>query len=182
MLLSPKYPVSKGARYELLIVLIVSGVMLLALAVYYALNPRAIIGDSLVNTQSGQPNEFPPVGLFPFYVKPVTLLLVAAVAFSYSFFSLIQRKLRTLPKALLSLFAIVSVLILAVSTYEILFNFALWSSILVNVPNPDHAVNVYPESAVKVNLVFSTKAFVALFFVAVFSLSSFRSSLEYEST
>lgn len=176
MFLTPRMPTTKGEQRVLLVFLVVSGLVLLALAIYYLLNPRAIIGDSLVNTPTGQPNEFPPVGLLPLYVKPATILFVAAVAFSYCFFSLVQSQLRALPSSLLSFMAIVSVLVLAISAYEVLFNFTLWSSIMVSSPNPDLAVNAYPESAVKVNLVFATKAFVALFFVALFSLCSFRSS------
>ena len=75
-----------------------------------------------------------------------------------------------------------SILSIAICAYEVLFNFTLWGSLIVTKGNPDLIANDYPVNSLKVNLVFATKAFVALLFVSYFSYSTFRSALQSEST
>jgi hypothetical protein len=173
-------PKSYGERRLLLCILIVSGLILLSIAIFYALNPRPVIGDALVNTAKGTPEEWPSSNLSPFYVKPVTIMFVAAIGFSYCLFSLVMVSLVGVPRALRAFLLVASVLTLGVSCYETLFNFILWGSLLANHLDPDLVVNSYPVSSVRVNLVFATKSFVALLFVSYFSLTSFKYSLDSE--
>jgi glucan phosphoethanolaminetransferase (alkaline phosphatase superfamily) len=171
-------PKTESERKVILAILAVSGFILLVIAIFYLLNPRDIVGDSLVNTSSGTPEEFPPDNLFPFYVKPVTMMCVAAVIFAFCFFSLIKEPISRIPRSVRTFLLLVSILGLAISVYETLFNFILWGSLLVSHPDPDTIVNAYPVSSYKVNLVFATKSFVALLFVTYFGYETFKVSLE----
>lgn len=175
-------PNTKGERMVFLTLLVLSGIVLLALAVLYVLNPRSVIGDALVNHSNGSPFEVPPPGFLPFYVKPVTIFFAALVVFSFCFFALARTRIRRIPRGLQAFLLAVSMLGLAVSTYEILFNFVLWGSLIVTQGNPDLIVNSYPVNSEKVNLVFATKTFVAMLFVSYFSYITFKDSLETEST
>ncbi len=175
-------PKTAGEKQVLLALFAASGLILLVLAVFYALNPRGVIGDALVNTATGTPEELPPPGTFPFYVKPVTIFFIALVVFSYCFFALIRSRVEKVPRGVLALLLVLSVLALAVSAYETLFNFALWGSLMVSQGNPDLIVNSYPVNSEKVNLVFATKSFVALLFVSYFSFAAIKDSLGSEST
>lgn len=179
--LSPYLPRTNGERRLFLVLLAISGLTLLLIAIYYVLNPRSIVGDSLVNTQNGAPEEFPPPSSFPFYVKPVTIFFAASVIFSYCFFALAGKTIeRRVPRAVRAFLLVASLAALAVSVYEVLFNFTLWGSLLVSNPNPDLAVNTYPVGRWETNLVFATKAYVSLLFVSYFALATFRRSLEAE--
>ena len=182
VVLSMYRPKTAGEKQVLLALLATSVLILLALAVFYALNPREVIGDALVNNAAGSPEEVPPPGTFPFYVKPVTIFFTALVVFSYCFFVLVRSRIEKVPRGVLTLLLVLSVLALAVSTYETLFNFALWGSLMVSQGNPDLIVNSYPVNSEKVNLVFATKSFVALLFVSYFSLATIKDSLGSEST
>ena len=176
VLYSPKTP---GEKRLLLALLILNGVTLVGLLIYYILTPRSIVGDSLVNTSSGNPFEVPAPGTFFFYVKPVTILFESLVVFSFCMFSLLGGFLLLIPRTLRSLLLILSTLSLAVSVYEVLFNFTLWSSLLVTSHNnPDSIVNSYPVATYEINLAFATKAFVALLFISYFAFATFRSSLD----
>ena len=173
-------PKTRGERRVFLTLLAISGIILLALAALYLLNPRTVIGDALVNHSNGTPFEIPPPGLLPFYVKPVTIFFAAVVVFSFCFFSMVESKLQKISGWLRTLLLAASVLAIAVSAYEILFNFVLWGSLMVSHGNPDLIVNSYPVNSEKVNLVFATKAFVAMLFVSYFSYVTFKDSLETE--
>ena len=154
--------------------------ILVAIVAFYITNPRSVVGDALVNTANGTPMEFPPPSISRYYVKPVTIMFVAGVVFSFCFFSLVSRSLTRVPRSVRALLMLLSIAVLAVSSYETLFNFAIWGSSLVTHADPDTVVNSYPINSVKVNLVFATKSFVALLFVSYFSLMTFRNSLERE--
>jgi hypothetical protein len=162
----------------LLVLLMISGVILVALAVYYALNPRAIVGDSLVNNANGTPAEFPPPALSPFYTKPVTIMYAASIVLAFCFFGLIDSAVNKLPRSARAFLLIIFVLGVAISAYETLFNFVLWGSMLLTHPDPDTIVNSYPVNSFRVNLVFATKSFVALLFITSFGCLTFKKSLE----
>ncbi len=144
------------------------------LALYFLL-PRPIIGDALVNTPTGDPFEIPPASVSYFHVKPVTIFFAALVVFGYCTFSLLKKRIAELPAHIRLVPLTVSVLALAVAVYEVFFNFALWTALMITqTSNPDHAVNGYPGGFVQINLVFATKAFVALLFVSYFAFDSLR--------
>lgn len=173
-------PRTSDERKAILGLLVLSGTVLLAIALYYFLNQRAIVGDSLVNNAQGMPVEFPPPSISPFYVKPVTLMFISAVVFAFCFFALIEKSLGRLSRRIRVLLLLASLSLFAIAAYETLFNFTLWGSLLVTHPNPDTITNDYPVSTYRVNLVFATKTFVALLFVTSFAYLVFKKSLEDE--
>ena len=83
-----------------------------------------------------------------------------------------------IPKGILSLFLVISVIVFAMSLYEIFFNFSIWASLMsTGTPNPDQGVNLYPVNTVHVNLVYATKIFVALIFISYFAIASIKNSI-----
>jgi len=169
-------PSTKVERRTFIILLGMSGLSLLLVTVLYAVDPRKIIGDALVNTPSGDPLEIPPPSVSPyFHLKPVTLFFAASIVFSYSFFSLFKNRITNLPPHVRTLLLTLAVLGLSVSVYEVLFNFTLWSVLMLSqTPNPDHVVNGYPGGILQINVVFATKTFVALLFLSIFAIDSLR--------
>ncbi len=170
------YPETKLEKRVLTVLLAVSGVTILLLLIVYFLNPRPVIGDALVNTASGTPFEIPPADVSPlFHVKPITVFFVALVVFGYSLFSLLKNWISRIPSHLRILPLMVSVLALAVCVYEVFFNFALWTALMITqTSNPDHAINGYPGGFLQINLVFATKTFVALLFISYFAFDGLR--------
>jgi hypothetical protein len=174
------FPRTYDERRIILVLMAVSGIILVAIAILYALNPRDVVGDALVNNLNGTPAEFPPPSISPFYVKPVTIMYVALVVFAFCFFSIVQKWLSNLSRGVRVFFLIAFFVVLAVSAYETFFNFVLWGSLLVTHPNPDTVTNAYPVSSYRINLVFATKSFVALFFIALMGYLTLKKSLENE--
>jgi hypothetical protein len=157
----------------------ISGLTLLGIVIFYIMNPRQVIGDQLVNTPSGSPEEIPSPSVSPIYLKPVTLLFIAGVIFSYCFFALIQDLIsKSFPKAIRHLLLVVSLLLLAIGVYEVSFNFALWGAQMSSGAAPNIIVNSFPISSVKVNLDYATKATLLWCVAALFSVLAFKNSLE----
>ena len=175
----PHQPQTRGERNVLLGLFIASGVVLIILVVFYLLNPRHIIGDQLVNNPNGTPEEIPPQSISPFYVKPITILLVAGVIFSYCFFALSQGLIRKyVPRSVIQLLLVVSVAVLAVGIYEIFFNFSLWSALMASGASPNTLVNTHPNNGVEINLVYATKATLLFTIATFFASMAFKNSLD----
>ena len=155
-----------------------TGAILAFIAVFYLLNPRPIVGDALVNTPRGTPEEWPSASSFPLYVKPVTIMLACVVLFSFSFFSLARAGIRRIPNGVRVLLMLVSLVIFSTSIYETLFGFLYWGSQLTAHADPDLVVYPYLGSSIKVNLVFATKAFLSLCFASYFAFEALRSAPE----
>lgn len=175
--LAPKAS-TKAEKTVLWSLLAISGIALLAIVIFYIMNPRNIVGDQLVNTRSGAPEEIGE-GFSPVYVKPITVLFIAGVVFSYCFFALAQGFIsKYVPKSLRYLFLILSVTLLAMGLYEVLFNFTLWGALMTSGAPPNSLVNEYPLASLKINLDFATKTTVLWCIAAFFATVAFKNSLE----
>jgi hypothetical protein len=184
-ILTPHQPQTKGERHVVQVLLIISLIVIISILIFYFTtpNPSNVIGNQLVNNANGKPEEFPSPSISPIYAKPVTYLFVAGIVFGYCVFSLGQGIInRRFPRSLRGLILIISILLLGMGIYEVFFNFSLWSAIMVNLPNPDLAVNMWPINSYKVNLAYATKMSVLWTIVAFFSVMTFRSSLESSKT
>jgi hypothetical protein len=182
-LLAPYRPKTTGEKRLIAVLLVLSLFVVLAIVVYYFLNPSPthIIGYQLVNTASGQPLEIPSPSISPIYAKPITYLFSASVVAGYCFFSLGQGIIETrFPRWVRAFFLLLSVLLLAMGLYEVLFNFAFWGAALVNHQDPDTVVNAWPVSTLKTNVTFATKMVVLWAVVAFFSTMTFKKSLDYD--
>lgn len=178
----PFQPKTLEEKRVVQILLIISLIAILAILVFYvtAPNPSHIIGNQLVNSPKGGPEEFPSASISPIYAKPITYLFAAGVVFGYCVFSLGQGFInKKIPRSLRTLILIVSILLLAAGIYEVFFNFSLWSSMMSN-QDPDLAVNMWPINSYKVNLAYATKMCLLWVIVAFFSTMTFKSSLESE--
>jgi hypothetical protein len=182
-LLTPFQPKTIAEKRLIQSLLIISLVVVLAVLVFYvtAPNPSHIVGNQLVNNLQNQPEEVPSPSISPIYAKPVTYLFVAGVVFGYCVFSLGQGLINTkFPRWLRTLLLIVSVLLVAMSAYEVFFNFSIWNAMISRGTNPDLAVNMWPINSYKVNLAYATKMCLLWVVVAFFSMMTFKSSLESE--
>ena len=180
-LLIPYEPKTIAEKRLFQILLILSFFVILAIIIYYFLNPSPthIVGYQLVNTAGGAPLEVPSPSIFPFYAKPVTYLLAAGVVFCYCLFSLGQGVISTrFPRWLRAFLLLASVLFLIIGLYELLFSFTFWGSAMVNHLDPDTVSNPWPVGSLVTNLTFDTKMILLWVVVAFVSTMTFRKSLE----
>src|SRR5256886_14036269 len=147
-------PSTKAERRTFIILRGMSGLSLLLVTVLYAVDPRKIIGDALVNTPSGDPLEIPPPSVSPyFHLKPVTLFFAASIVFSYSFFSLFKKRITNLPPHKRTLLLTIALLFLSGSFSDVLFNFPLLSVLMLMRPaTPVHVVNRYAGGVLQINV------------------------------
>ncbi len=180
---APYRPKTTGEKRLIEVLLILSLFVVLAIVVYYFLNPSSthIIGYQLVNTANGQANEFPSPSISPIYAKPVTYLFAAGIVAAYCFFSLGQGVIETrFPRWARAFFLLLSIMLLAMGLYEVLFNFAFWGAALVSHQDPDTVFNAWPVSTLKTNLTFASKMVLLWAVVAFFSTVTFKKSLDYD--
>ncbi len=176
---------SKSEAIALTIIAAITGAIIVAIAVYYFLHQGSVIGEQLVDLPNGKPFEIPPPSIFPFYVKPITILFASSIVFSFCLCALSERYIaRHTPRLLRVLLLLLSVLLLGMGIYEIFFNFALWSAQMAANPgiSPDLLVNIWPVNTVKNNLAYATKIAVLWTIVAFFAVMTFRASLSEENS
>ena len=163
----------------LAILLLGSLVIIIAIVIFYILNPRPIVGDALVNQANGSPMEVPSPSISPLYAKPITYLFASSVIFGYCFFALSRSTIANrVPRVLRHGLLILSIMFLAVGMYEVLFNFSLWSAVMVTHSDPDTAYNQWPINSLKINLSYATKISVLWVIISFFAVMTFKSSLE----
>lgn len=128
-----------------------------------------VVGQTFVDV------EFPPIHVFPiFYMKPVTWLSFALVMLTYSGLELGRERIILLSKFKRSLIKIILFGAISLSTYEVLFNFTLWSGLiatdsLLGKLNPDIIINPFPNTKIPWNINFATKMYFSLTIVSVYS-------------
>ncbi len=132
-----------------------------------------IVGETLVNI------EIPSPSVFPIYGKPISFLMAAALGMTYSGFELARPSIRYFSKTQLSFLKMVAFMVIAVSAYEILYNFSIWTAALSvedlqGILNPDVLINQYPNPNTPWNLVFATKLSVTVFAIAMYTFYFLR--------
>ncbi len=133
------------------------------------LNGVEVVGQTFVDV------EFPPIHVFPiFYMKPITWLSFALIVLTYSSLELFQERIAQLSKFGRSFIKIVLFVVASLSTYEVLFNFTLWSGLiatdaLLGKLNPDIITNPFPNTKIPWNINFATKMYFSLTIVAAYS-------------
>ena len=122
-------------------------------------------------------NEVPPPGIFPLFLKPVTILCVLIIISWYSFIELLRRRIYSLRPISKSVVKLILLLTAIISLYELLFNFMLWMLIISqqdgSTINPDRAVNVFPTDRYPINMVFATKIAVVIFGCSIYTIATF---------
>ena len=115
-----------------------------------------VVGAALVDV------EIPPTSISPIYAKPISFLMIAALALTYSGFELAKPHMMRFTKSQMSFIKLIAFVGIALAAYEVLFNFAIWTAeistnSLLGVLNPDLLINQFPNPKTPWNLVFATK-------------------------
>ncbi len=124
-------------------------------------NGVEIVGQTFVDV------EFPPIHVFPiFYMKPITWLNFAIIVLTYSTLELYKERIAALSEFKIKVIKTLSFLMAALSVYEVLFNFTLWSGLIaadaiLGKLNPDVIINPFPNPKIPWNIVFTTKLYLA---------------------
>jgi hypothetical protein len=114
-----------------------------------------VVGATLVNVQIPSQSDV-------LSVKPISILMAAALGLTYSGLELARPKMLKFSNAsysYLKLFIFVGTVLCA---YEVMYNFAIWiaqlsAASIAGILNPDIVVNAFPNPSTPWNLVFATK-------------------------
>ena len=159
----------KSLPLFILLISITMSIVLLSYVYYrYTQGHNDVIGQPFVDTEIPSPDSA------PFFLKPVTWLMIFTMSGWISFLELVKRKIRSLGANWKFLYALLLFLIASLTLYEIMYNFMLWGSILsrqdIRHSNPDEATNSFPTESHRVNLVFATKIGVMIFVCSLYAL------------
>jgi hypothetical protein len=131
-----------------------------------------VIGEAFIDS------EIPAQDSFPFFLKPVTWLMIFTISGWLSFLELVKNKIRSLGLNWRFLYVLLLFLIASLTFYEIMYNFMLWGSTLsrqaAQQANPDEAINSFPAERYQISLVFATKIGVLIFVCSLYALYVFR--------
>ena len=130
----------------------------------------SVVGATLVDF------EFPPPSISPIYAKPISYLMVAALALVFSGLELAKPHMSKFSKSQMSFIRLIAFVGIVLAGYEVLYNFAIWTAeiatnSLLGVLNPDILLTpplVTPNPRAPLNLVFATKLSTTLLAVAVY--------------
>ncbi len=132
-----------------------------------------IVGETLVDV------EIPSSQISPLTAKPVSILMIAALGLAFSGFELAKPKLLKLSSMQMSIFKMIAFVAIALSAYEVLYNFAIWtasiaSNSLLGLLNPDILINQFPNPKTPWNLVFATKLTTTTLAISVYTFYVLR--------
>ena len=117
--------------------------------------------------------EFPPPSISPIYAKPVSYLMIAALALTFSGFELAKPHMAKFTKSQMSFIKLIAFVGIALAAYEVFYNFAIWTAeiatnSLLGVLNPDVLLNQFPNPKTPWNLVFATKLSTTVLAVTIY--------------
>jgi hypothetical protein len=151
--------------------------VLIAVVAGYAIVRSHLTGNEVIG-QTLVDSEFPSPGSLPFFLKPVTWLMILITISWFSFVEVIKDRVRAERGLVRSVISVSFLLVIIMSLYESLYNFMLWGAILANADpetfNPDKVVNPFPSGQYKTNLVFATKLFVTVLGCSVYGFYVLR--------
>ena len=133
-----------------------------------------VVGATLVNV------EVPPPSIFPLYVKPVSILMAAALGLTFSGFELVRPRMLRYSNTTYSFIKMVAFAGSALCAYEVMYNFAIWiaqlsTASLLGVLNPDILQNPFPNPLTPWNLVFATKLTTTVLAIGLYTFYFIRS-------
>lgn len=126
-----------------------------------------IVGATLVNV------EIPPSWLSPVTVKPVSLLMIAALGLAFSGLELAKPSFLKFSNRTYSFIKLIAFVGATLAAYEVMYNFAIWTAeistnSLLGILNPDVIINQFPNPKTPWNLVFATKGSTTLLAVGLY--------------
>jgi len=128
-----------------------------------------VVGQTFVDV------EFPPIHVFPFfYMKPISWLFAAILCLAYCTLELKKEAISRHSHFVKSLAKIIVFMTGTLASYEVLFNFTLWSGLIaadatLGHLNPDLMINPFPNPKIPWNIVFATKIYLATTIVSLYS-------------
>ena len=127
-----------------------------------------VVGETLVDV------EIPPPQLFPLYAKPVSFLMGAALALTFSGFELVKPRMLGFSRTQISFLKLIAFVGMALAAYEVFYNFAIWTAqiatnSLLGSLNPDVIINQFPNPKKPWNLVFATKLTTTLLAIGLYT-------------
>jgi hypothetical protein len=122
------------------------------------------IGANMVST------EFPPEA--PFYAKPVTYFVFSLVLGWLFGLESMKERISMMPSGYRRLALVLSIFIIFMAGYEVLYNFTLWGALMTWAKmggyfNPDVLINPFPSEEAAWNITFATKVYTSIFFMAI---------------
>lgn len=142
-------------------VIVIASTSIILLLIAYGISATItghinVVGETLVDV------EIPSPQVSPLTAKPISILMVASLGLAFSGFELAKPKFLKLSSSQMSILKLFAFLAIALTAYEVLYNFAIWtasiaSTSLLGVLNPDILINQFPNPKTPWNLVFATK-------------------------
>jgi hypothetical protein len=132
-----------------------------------------VVGATLVNIQIPSQTE-------ALSVKPVSILMAAALGLTYSGLELARPTMLKFSNTTYSYLKMFIFAGTALCAYEVLYNFAIWiaqlsAASIAGILNPDIIVNSFPNPATPWNLVFATKLTTTILAAGLYSFYYIRS-------
>lgn len=132
-----------------------------------------VVGATLVNVQI-------PSQTNPLSVKPISILMAAALGLTYSGLELARPTMLKFSSSTYSYLKMFIFGATALAAYEVMYNFAIWiaqlsAASIAGILNPDIVVNSFPNPSIPWNLVFATKLTTTMLAVGLYSFYYIRS-------
>jgi hypothetical protein len=132
-----------------------------------------VVGATLVNVQIPSQND-------ALSVKPISILMAAALGLTYSGLELARPAMLKYSNAIYSYLKMFIFTGTALCAYEVLYNFAIWiaqlsAASIAGILNPDIVVNSFPNPSIPWNLVFATKLTTTMLAAGLYSFYFVRS-------
>ncbi len=132
-----------------------------------------VVGATLVNVQI-------PSQTNPLSVKPVSILMAAALGMTYSGLELARPNMLKFSSSTYSYLKMFIFGGTALAAYEVMYNFAIWiaqlsAASIAGILNPDIVVNSFPNPSIPWNLVFATKLTTTILAAGLYSFYYIRS-------
>ena len=126
--------------------------------------PPYVVGENLILVE---------IQVLPgFYLKPMTLFTYSFfVAFAFGLYTPnTLRRAKNLRPEVRRLIYVIAWFLAMASGFEIVYHVVLWSAALSyqGLQNPDIIVNPWPQNRFPINVVFSAKLVVMIFFISIF--------------
>ena len=141
------------------------------LRITFGLDPLFPIGENFVVREVPSPKDF------PIYAKPITYIVYSIMLAWLFGLEALRDRFSRISFTWIELFMVVSAFLMFLSGYEMFYNFTIGSALMASQTqsgkmsySPDLLVNSFPNPAYPVNLVFATKIFSLIFFVALYFL------------
>ncbi len=160
---------ARNAIYQVICVICAATILLISSygIVAAILGHIDVVGATLVNV------EFPSPQVFPVTMKPVTILMAAALGLTFSGLELGKPIFLRRSNTIYSFIKLVAFVGAALAAYEVMYNFAIWTAeistnSLLGILNPDFLTNQFPNPKTPWNLVFATKLSTTLLAIGLY--------------